>query len=73
MKFLIDVSLSPQHAQRGTCSPSVIQIRCGDVLPDAIGFTALAAIRQSISDLEIGALVTVEPFKHRVRVLPIVR
>jgi len=61
------------HALRGTQLPIVIQIRSEDLLPDGIGRLALAAIRQSMKDLEQGALVTIESRKHRVRILPIER
>jgi predicted nuclease of predicted toxin-antitoxin system len=51
--------------------PSVIQIRSQDVLPSAIGEIVLRAIRTAQPYLEAGALVTVDPFRHRIRLLPI--
>lgn len=50
--------------------PSVIQIRAEDTSPEAIGRQVLAAVRQLTSELETGALVTVEPARSRVRLLP---
>ena len=57
-------------AQRRT-GPSVIQVRSQDVLPSAIGEVVLRAIRKAQPDLEKGALVTVDPARHRIRLLPI--
>ena len=54
-----------------TSSPSVIQVRSQDVLPSAIGDIVLRAIHAAQSHLEAGALVTVDPFRHRIRLLPI--
>ncbi len=50
--------------------PSVLQIRAEDTSPDAIGTQVLAALQQLASELEEGALVTVEPTRSRVRLLP---
>ena len=61
------------HAYRATSSPSVLQIRFPEVLPLEIGHLVLTAIRESLAELATGALVTVEPLKHRVRILPINR
>ncbi len=50
---------------------ALIQIRSQDVLPEAVGEIVLRAIRAAQSHLEIGALVTVDPVRHRIRLLPI--
>ena len=55
----------------GRARPSVIQVRAQDVLPAAIGDVVVRAIQTARSNLEGGALVTVEAYRHRVRVLPI--
>jgi predicted nuclease of predicted toxin-antitoxin system len=49
----------------------VIQVRCQDVLPSAIGDLVLRAVRASEPHLDAGALVTVDAFRHRIRLLPI--
>jgi len=41
-----------------------------DVLPDDIGRQVIEALRQMESALDEGALVTVDPKRTRVRVLP---
>jgi predicted nuclease of predicted toxin-antitoxin system len=54
-----------------TKSPSVLQVRAQDVLPAAIGEIVLRAIDAARSNLETGALVTVDSDRHLVRLLPI--
>lgn len=51
--------------------PSVVQIRAEDVSPDAIGKQVIIALRQMASELETGALLTVDPHRTRLRVLPL--
>jgi len=58
-------------AAAGPTHPSVIQVRAQDVLPSAIREAVLRAIRAAESHLEAGALGTVDPLRHRIRLLPI--
>lgn len=51
--------------------PSVVQIRADDVNPEAIGSHVVAAVRQVRADLETGALLTVDPDRARLRILPL--
>ena len=51
--------------------PSVVQIRSDNVSPDAIGPQVLTALRQMEADLQEGALLTVDPSRTRLRVLPL--
>lgn len=51
--------------------PSVVQIRSGDVRPEAAGPAVVAAVRQMAGDLERGALLTVAPDRMRIRLLPL--
>lgn len=51
--------------------PSVAQIRADDINPDVIGKQVIAALQQTASDLEEGALLTVEPSRTRLRLLPL--
>jgi predicted nuclease of predicted toxin-antitoxin system len=53
--------------------PSVVQIRTQDLLPVSIGNIVISALQQFRSELEIGALVTIDSSRLRVRILPIVR
>ena len=51
--------------------PSVVQIRSEDVSPDVIGGAVIDALRQMTTELEEGALLTVDPNRTRVRLLPL--
>jgi predicted nuclease of predicted toxin-antitoxin system len=51
--------------------PSVVQIRADDVSPDVIGLQIIAALRQMEFDLDEGALLTVDPNRTRLRLLPL--
>ena len=51
--------------------PSVVQIRAEDVSPDVIGAQVVAALRQMATELEEGALLTVDPNRTRLRLLPL--
>jgi predicted nuclease of predicted toxin-antitoxin system len=51
--------------------PSVIQLRSQEVLPSAIGGAVMRAIRVAKPHLEKGAIVTVDPARQRIRLLPI--
>lgn len=52
--------------------PSVVQLRTENVLPEATLQRAASALRQLESDLARGALITIEPHRHRVRLLPLI-
>ena len=51
--------------------PSVVQIRAEDVSLDAIGKQVVAALIQMTSELEEGALLTIDPKRVRLRLLPL--
>jgi predicted nuclease of predicted toxin-antitoxin system len=57
-------------ATRGT-KPSVVQIRADDVSPDRIGTPVVNALRQMASELEQGALLSIDPDRTRLRLLPL--
>ncbi len=58
--------LAATHGQK----PSVVQIRAEDVSPDAIAKNVVAALRQMQTELEQGALLTVDVNRTRLRLLP---
>ena len=68
-----DLDFGTLLAVGGQRTPSVIQFRAQAVLPSDVGQQLLAAIEVALPHLEAGALVTVDPFGHRVTVLPIHR
>jgi predicted nuclease of predicted toxin-antitoxin system len=51
--------------------PSVVQIRADDISPDAIGKPVIDALSQMAGELDQGALLTVDPRRTRLRVLPL--
>jgi predicted nuclease of predicted toxin-antitoxin system len=51
--------------------PSVVQIRAEDVSPHVIGDQILTALKQMKVELDEGALLTVDPNRTRIRVLPL--
>lgn len=53
--------------------PSVVQIRSDDVSPGVIGKPVIAALQQMATDLEQGALITIDLHRTRLRVLPLLR
>ena len=59
--------LAATHGEK----PSVVQIRAEDVSPGVIGTTVIDALRQMATELEEGALLTVDPNRTRLRVLPL--
>ena len=60
--------LAVTHAR----GPSVIQARVEDPVPAVIGVTVVAAVVENASYLERGVLLTIDPDKLRIRILPIV-
>jgi len=54
-------------------SPSVAQIRTENVNPAVIGAPVIEALRQMAAELAGGALLTIDPSRTRVRVLPLNR
>lgn len=59
--------LAATHGEK----PSVVQIRASDVSPETIGLQVAVALQQMEADLEQGALLTVDPKRTRLRILPL--
>lgn len=53
--------------------PSVAQIRADDISPDAIGQQVAGALQQMQAELGEGALLTIDPNRTRLRLLPLQR
>lgn len=60
--------LAVTHAR----GPSVIQARVEDPVPATLGETIVAALSENAAHLERGALITLDPDRWRIRILPIV-
>ena len=50
--------------------PSVVQIGADDTTPEAIGIALTKALVQTAHEVQAGAVLTVEPTRSRLRVLP---
>lgn len=66
-----DLDFSAILAATRGAKPSVVQIRSDDLNPDAIGAQVIGALRQLEVQLQSGALVSVEPHRTKVRLLPL--
>lgn len=66
-----DLDFSAILAATGGTKPSVIQIRSENLSPDVVGEKIVGALRQLEVQLEAGALVSVEPHRTRMRLLPL--
>jgi predicted nuclease of predicted toxin-antitoxin system len=65
-----DLDFSAILAATNIQKPSVVQLRATDVNPDQFGKQVISALRQMAAELAAGALVTIEPQRTRLRVLP---
>lgn len=69
--FTHDLDFSTLLAHSGDKKPSVIQIRAIDISPEAAGDAVLTTLIQMQSELEAGALLTIDPTRSRIRLLPL--
>jgi predicted nuclease of predicted toxin-antitoxin system len=51
--------------------PSVVQVRAQNISPESIGTQIVSALRYTRADLEAGALLTIDPDRTRIRLLPL--
>jgi predicted nuclease of predicted toxin-antitoxin system len=69
--FTHDLDFGIMLAMTAATGPSVVQVRSESVAPEAIVAVVVAAITEHRGALDAGAIVTVDPAKARVRILPI--
>lgn len=69
--FTHDLDFSALLAATQARGPSVIQLRTDDVLPDQRSGVVLRALRQFASELDEGAVISVDLDRSRVRYLPL--
>jgi predicted nuclease of predicted toxin-antitoxin system len=65
-----DLDFSSVLAASRGIKPSVVQIRAEDVSVEVIGVQVVAALRQAATELEEGALLTIDHARTRLRLLP---
>lgn len=68
--FTHDLDFGTLLALSRASAPSVLQVRCQNVLPEHIGPLVFAALRQHAVALESGALLTIDECRARIRILP---
>lgn len=71
--FTHDLDFSALLAATQATGPSVVQLRTQDLLPEAIGRDVVRVLRLRATDLERGAIISIDKLASRVRVLPIRR
>ena len=69
--FTHDLDFSTLLAYSKEKKPSVIQLRTNDICPEASGNAIIGALRQMRTELEAGALLTIDPKRSRIRLLPL--
>ena len=71
--FTHDLDFSAILAQTAASKPSVIQVRHPKPRPEDFGPQLVRAITDNAGALAAGALLLIEPGRHRIRILPIAR
>lgn len=71
--FTHDLDFGDILAASGKDKPSVMQLRTEEVVPEAMLQRVTSALEQLKAELAQGALVTIEPGRHRIRLLPLTR
>jgi predicted nuclease of predicted toxin-antitoxin system len=66
-----DLDFSAILAATSGIKPSVVQLRSDKLDPDVIGPKVISALRQLESELNSGALLSIDPERTRVRILPL--
>ena len=69
--FTHDLDFSALLFATNAVAPSVIQLRTEDIRPANMGELVLVALQKVEDDLKRGALVTIDPRKNRIRLLPL--
>jgi predicted nuclease of predicted toxin-antitoxin system len=69
--FTHDLDFSALLAATKRDGPSIIQIRTQNILPEGIGTLVITALEQYQGELEQGAIMTIEPQRARMRILPL--
>jgi predicted nuclease of predicted toxin-antitoxin system len=69
--FTNDLDFGAILAATGGRSPSVIQVRAQDLTPDHLVAMVAQALSQHENVIEAGALIAIDEFRSRVRILPL--
>jgi len=71
--FTHDLDFATMLALSGADGPSVLQVRCLNVLPESIGTLVLSLLKTYGPEIEQGAPVVADERRERVRILPLNR
>ena len=66
-----DLDFSAILAANRRNKPSLIQLRTGDIIPDKAAALVINALQVAASEIETGAILTIELNKARLRILPL--
>jgi len=69
--FTHDLDFSALLATTQGAGPSVIQVRTQNILPEATGKLVIDSLERFRSELDKGAIITIDPRRARVRILPL--
>ena len=69
--FTHDLDFSTILAITHNNKPSVIQIRAGNINPAITAQSVINAINSAVNEIEKGALITIDLYKTRLRILPL--
>ena len=71
--FTNDLDFGTLLATTQANAPSVIQVRSQDILPTSIKDLVINSLHQFHTELEEGALITIDEARSKARILPIKR
>ncbi len=69
--FTHDLDFGSLLFATNVAAPSVVQLRFQHILPETIGSAVLETLITAAQMLKAGALVTIDPRRHRIRMLPL--
>jgi predicted nuclease of predicted toxin-antitoxin system len=69
--FTHDLDFGALLAATRAVGPSVVQMRCEDIRPSTMSDAVIAALRAHEIDLDTGALMTIDPRRLRITLLPL--
>ena len=71
--FTHDLDFGSLLYATGAKAPSVIQLRVENILPSSVGNELLETLKIAAEELNNGALITIDPRRQRMRILPLRR
>lgn len=71
--FTHDLDFGAVLAATGATGPSVVQMRCEETRPTTMGTALSSAMQAHREDLGAGALLTIDPRRRRITILPLKR